>query len=122
MEAVRAAATTPGTGQPSVAEMRQLRRAAREFEALFLHQMLAQMRKASVAGATALGGGGQGLYRDMMDDELARAMARGGGIGLADMLVRHLTQPGGRKNLSSSPTTRPIGEGVGQAVSEGETR
>jgi Rod binding domain-containing protein len=40
----------------------------------------------------------------MMDEELARTLAKGRGVGLADILVRDLT----RKNPSSLPSERPM--------------
>lgn len=67
----------------------QLAAAARQFDAIFLRQMLAAARK------TDFGGGlieGQGLetFRTMQDEHFADAAAQSGAFGLAAMIERHL--------------------------------
>jgi len=62
---------------------------ARQFESLFVAQMLKSMRAAS---------GGKGLmdsdrslfYRDMHDQQLATQLAKSGGIGMAEVIERQL--------------------------------
>lgn len=77
-----------------------LREVASQFEALFLQNMLKNMREASL-GEDILGNSDQhDLYQDMMDQQLALEMASGKGVGLADMLVRQL---GGADAPRSSP-------------------
>jgi Rod binding domain-containing protein len=75
-------------GEPS--EAGRLRKVAQDFEAMVLSQMLATMRQAAGKGVPS--GTGQRLYREMLDDELGRVLARGGGLGLADVLVRDLVR------------------------------
>lgn len=90
------------------ADERRLREAAREIEAVFVQQLLKTMRQASPVGGV-LSGTGQRVYQDMMDEQLGRAMAKGGGLGLADMLVRDvLRRQAGAKNPSSQAPTVPI--------------
>ena len=47
------------------------------------------MRAAS-GKAGPLSGQNQRVYQDMMDQEMSRTMAKGGGIGLADMMYQQL--------------------------------
>lgn len=67
-----------------------LREVAGQFEALFVQTMLKNMREASL-GDPLLGDSNQHeMYQGMLDQQLALEMSSGGGIGLADMLVRQL--------------------------------
>src|SRR5256885_14938058 len=75
-------------GDPKV-----LREAARQFESLFTKMMLDSMRKASF-GDPMFGSDQGDMYQGMMDDQLAVQMSSGKGLGLADMLIRQLSQTG----------------------------
>jgi flagellar protein FlgJ len=92
-------ATPPAAAEPPDAG--RLREVAQDFEAMILGHMLATMRQA--AGKGVLGGQGQRLYQEMMDDELGRVLARSGGLGLADVLVRDLVRQTAAPTKASSP-------------------
>jgi len=97
-------------GQPlKRAEMARLRQAARDFESVMVEHMLKTMRQSSPKGGVLPAGPGRSLYQDLADEQLSRAISRGGGLGLGDVLIRGLTRPGQQK-ASSSPSTRPISE------------
>ncbi len=81
---LRARARTQGN-DPAV-----LRQAARQFESLFVREMLKSMRQASL-GDPLMESEATGFYRDMFDQQLALDLARSGGLGLADALVRQLS-------------------------------
>jgi flagellar protein FlgJ len=108
-------ATVPG-GQPErpgpikSAEMARLRHAAREFEAVMVEHMLKTVRQSFPKSGFAPSGAGHSLYQDLADEQMAKAISRGGGLGLGDVIMRSLTQSR-MKKASSSPPTRPIGEG-----------
>jgi soluble lytic murein transglycosylase len=78
------------------AREQQLAMAAEQFEALFLQQILKQMRKAS----DVLGAGNPmrsrelDTMRDLYDEVLAETLANKRQVGLADMLVRQLSGDG----------------------------
>ena len=65
----------------------QLEKVARQFEAIFLRQMIGTMRQS---------GGGEGIFdssateqfRDMSDARTADSMADKGALGIAEMLLR----------------------------------
>lgn len=115
------AAVRPSVGQ---ADLRRTRQAAQDFEALFIHHLLKNMRQASdVGGGGFLQGTGHKIYQDMLDDEVAKAVSRSGGLGLADLLVRDLVRrhhP--EKNPSSQPAGRPIEGAVKPDASDGGDR
>jgi flagellar protein FlgJ len=105
------AASPDGTTGMTRAAERQLRSTAQDVEAIFLTQMLQMMRRASSnAKGGPLSGQNQRVYQEMMDEHLARALAKGGGIGLGDMLVRDVIRRQGLTKKASSPAAAvPIG-------------
>ena len=66
-----------------------LRFAAQQFEALFLQMMLKSAREASL-GDDLLDSEATDFYRDLHDKQMAIEMAKGQGIGIAEMLVKQL--------------------------------
>lgn len=68
---------------------RKLKAVCREFEAVMIAQMLSQVH-ASGQGGMLEGGSAMRTYRSMMDDALARDIAHGEGMGVADLLYRQL--------------------------------
>lgn len=81
-----------------------LRGAAQQFESLFINMMLKSARSATSSVGDSLGGGSEmDLYQGMFDQQIATQMAKGKGLGLADMLVQQLNRSGLVKG-SASPT------------------
>jgi flagellar protein FlgJ len=68
----------------------EMRRAAEEFEAIFLAQMMAPMFDG--LDTDGLGGGGMGeeIFRPMLIERYAEALSQAGGVGIADSIVREL--------------------------------
>lgn len=64
--------------------------AAREFEAVFLGQMFSQMWTATERDPLFGGGHSEEVYRDLLNREYGKAVARNGGIGLADDIAREM--------------------------------
>ena len=70
-----------------------LKEAAKQFESLFTQMLLKSMREANKTFGDSMFGGEQGeMYQDMFDDQMAVHLAQGRGLGLADMLIRQLSQ------------------------------
>ncbi len=70
-----------------------LKEAAKQFESLFTRMLLKNMREANRSFGDSMLGGEQGeFYQDMFDDQMAVHLASGKGLGLAEMLIRQLTQ------------------------------
>lgn len=63
----------------------QLKEAAVEIEAMYLQQLLVQMRRTVPKDDHS-----QDFWQDLYDAELARIMAEGGGVGLGDMIIAQL--------------------------------
>lgn len=80
-------ALTPGQQKPDapVAATAEQRQVAQQFEAIFMRQLLGSMEKSgSLGGDTS----GAGVYRSMMVGALADSAASGGGIGLAELVLK----------------------------------
>jgi len=79
--------TTRQTPQHA-AEADALRRAAEEFESVFLGEMLGPMFDG--LDTEGLGGGGMGeqIFRPMLIERYAESITRAGGVGIADSVVR----------------------------------
>jgi soluble lytic murein transglycosylase-like protein len=82
------AASVPQARRYSDAEMRKLRKAATDFESLFVQQLLKQMRK-SIPDSGLFGEGMAGdIYQSMFDESIATAIAGKGSFQLADTILR----------------------------------
>lgn len=70
----------------------KLMEVCREFESLFLDMMLKQMRKTVPDGGLVEKSFAREMYESMQDEEIAKDMAKGGGIGLAQELYNQLSR------------------------------
>lgn len=70
-----------------------LKAVARQFESLFLHEMLKTMRQANevFAEGNYLNSNDTEFYQDMFDEQLTQSMTESRSIGIADALVRQLS-------------------------------
>jgi Rod binding domain-containing protein len=67
-----------------------IRKTAREFEAVFLGQMLQPMF-ANLGAQKPFGGGmAEDMWQSLLADEYGKAIAERGGIGIADSVVREV--------------------------------
>jgi flagellar protein FlgJ len=76
---------------------------ARQFESLFVAQMLKAMRAAS-GGSGLLDSNKSLFYRDMYDQQIATEMAKSRGIGMAEVIERQL----GGKTEGGSPQGKQV--------------
>lgn len=69
----------------------KLRKACREFEALLVSQMLTKMRN-SVPKTDLFGSQEkEAIFRDMLDQEIAKEISATDSMGIADLLYRQLS-------------------------------
>ncbi|MGE5594373.1 MAG: rod-binding protein [Betaproteobacteria bacterium] len=71
---------------------RELMKACEELESVFLEQLLKEMRKTVPKDDLFGGGRGEDVFQSMFDQEIAKAMAGRGGIGLAEILYKQLSR------------------------------
>ena len=72
-------------------ELAEQRKAAQQFEAIFLRQLLGSLEKAGGFGGSS--DGGSAIFGSMMVSALADSAAASGGIGLADIIFQAMMPP-----------------------------
>jgi murein DD-endopeptidase MepM/ murein hydrolase activator NlpD len=96
-------------------EAAKLDKAASEFEALFIYQMLKTMRESSMKEDLFSGGKGEEVYTSMLDQEMSTVMSEGEGIGLKSALVEQLLanlEPGGKDGLAETSANISVNKGA----------
>ncbi len=86
--ALNAAKAPPAVGKNLNVE--QARRVSQDFEAFFLGQMLQPMFSGIKAEEPFDGGPAEEIWRSMQVDEYGKAIARNGGVGIADAVFREI--------------------------------
>ena len=66
------------------------RAAAEQFESVFLAQMFAPMFETVETDSLFGGGPGERVYRSLLVEEYGKAIARAGGVGIADQVEREI--------------------------------
>lgn len=91
LDLARAADASVASGHSTPAE---LQKAARQFEAILVRQLLSPaiqpLMNGSALGGSGAGGQGGGVYGYLLTDTLSGSIASGGGLGLADVISRQL--------------------------------
>lgn len=112
-----AAQGSPKPGAPRASmSAEQLRGAARVFEAFFLARTLEPMFAGIGAEAPFGGGMAEDLWRSLLVDEYGKAMAKAGGIGMADAMLRGLIglqEDQAPATASPANPASPAGPGAG---------
>jgi flagellar protein FlgJ len=90
--AIRPGPTAAASPTPELGPASKLDDPAQGFEAIFMRQLLRDLRKtASVDGESS---SMTGLYTDMLDDVLAEHLTKAGGMGLAGVIRAYLERSG----------------------------
>jgi len=90
----RIASPTPGAtpaGTSAKTDREKLAETARQFEAIFVRQMLAAARKTDF-GSDLFGSEALGTFREMQDDRFAEITAQTGSLGLATQIEAQLAR------------------------------
>lgn len=102
--------TTTKLGVEAASEREKLSAAAKQFEAVFVRQMLAAARKADFGGDELFGGQATQTFREMQDNHFADVTAETGTLGFAARIEAQLA-----RFLPPSPaakTAAPSSEGA----------
>lgn len=75
---------------PKNADIRLMRQKAEDFEAVFIGQMLRPMFAGLKTDGPFSGGPGEDMWRSLQVDEYGKAIAKSGGIGIADAVMRQM--------------------------------
>jgi len=90
--ALTAARSQPVAAPRATADAAAAKKAARDFESVFLSEMLGEMFAGLPTDGPFGGGQGEEIFRSLMLDEYGKQLAAQGGIGLADGVTRQLLQ------------------------------
>lgn len=90
-EAIRNVAhSVKPVGKPENDQQKKLWTACKDFESIFVGQMLKQMRDSVQTSDPLNQGSANKMWRGMLDDETAKDLSKSGGIGLAEGLYRQM--------------------------------
>jgi Rod binding domain-containing protein len=97
----------PASLDPKAAELRSLRQAASEFEALFLSHLLKTMQATvhKTEQSKSLGGD---IMLDVASEKLAESLSKQGGIGLGDMIFETMKSRVGADSGGTETSGHPI--------------
>ena len=87
-------------------------KAAKDFESIFVRQMLKSLEKTTAAGGGAKAQAGQSTYGSMVVDSMSESISAAGGLGLADVIARSMmaTHPGLKSpEAAANPAGAPAG-------------
>lgn len=89
---INAANFTPEqvAGNSVLTESQKVAEMSRQFEAVLLRQILTEAHKPVFKSSMALGSSTAAVHQDMLINEMANQMTRGGGAGLATQLTKDL--------------------------------
>lgn len=92
--------------QNSAGELRdqELKRVSREFESIFISQLLKVMRETIEESGLTEGGFGKSIYTELFDQEISQTIARRGALGIADLLYKNLA---GKETVTPPPDAQP---------------
>jgi flagellar protein FlgJ len=100
-------------------ETARLKQAAQDFEAVFLRQMLSSLERTTKVSSQGSNLAGQGTYGSMIVDVVSEAVAKAGGLGLADTLARAMDE---QVNAEKARNINPIDSVMKTQKTSSETR
>jgi Rod binding domain-containing protein len=80
------------TPAPLSADAGKVKATAKEFEAVFVSEMLSHMFEGIEVDKEFGGGAGETMFRSMMVQEYGKQMTKGGGLGISDQIQKMMIQ------------------------------
>ncbi len=75
-------------------ELQELDKVTKDLESVFTYMLMKEMRKTVPETGLISGGRGEEIFRDMLDEEMAKNIsASGEGLGIAKMMYEQLSKP-----------------------------
>ncbi len=103
--AAQGVSTAPKAEAPDPAMLK----AAKDFESIFVRQMLKSVEKTTAAGMGTQASAGQSTYGSMIVDTLSDSISKGGGLGLADVIAKSMmaAHPGLKAQNPAAGSAKP---------------
>ncbi len=99
-----------------------LREVAGQFEALFIQSLMKNMREASLADPIFGKSDSLEMFQEMQDQQFAKEMASGRGIGLAEMIVKQLSRDSGATGEPADEAARSTSLTIPDSVGSDSAR
>jgi flagellar protein FlgJ len=80
----------PSQGENQPPENKELKKVAKQFEAVFINQMIGAMRKTVTPGGLIPESNAERVFKGMLDSENAERMADSEQLGLSHIVYEHL--------------------------------
>jgi len=91
-------------GKARAEDPQAIEAAARQFESLFLNQLLKSMREAQKGDGEGIFDSNESkMFTGLLDEQLANRIANGRGIGLADMVIAQIERARGNAPVAPGP-------------------
>lgn len=87
-----AGAAIVSANAPGGSERERLAEAAKQFEAIFVRQMLSAARKTDFGGDELFGSSGEDTFREMQDARFAELASKNGSFGVAETIEAQLAR------------------------------
>lgn len=97
-QAMRVPAAMAGTDRP-----KSIGQAAEAFESMFLGQLLTMAREGGGQNGLGEADGTSATIMEMAEERLAAAITKGGGLGLARVIVQQVSNQAAGKTVSEDP-------------------
>ncbi|MGO4165941.1 rod-binding protein [Novosphingobium sp. YAF33] len=106
--------------KPGATDREKLAVTARQFEAVFVRQMLAEARKTHFGGEQLLGGQALDTFNQMQDEHFADVTAQSGVLGLARIIEQQMAQfvPPETTGAATGESSETTGKTTSQAASQ----
>lgn len=88
----RLTAAMPAKSSVPPRDVAQIRAVAEDFEAFFAGLVFDEMTSEMEPDAVTGGGEAEGMFRSLLNQEFGKSVARGGSLGIADIVQRQLLQ------------------------------
>lgn len=95
---------------------RDLKSTSKDFESILVFKMLESMRS-SIPKASLIKSHSMDTYQSMLDQEMANEMAKGKGVGLADMIFKQVSKLEEKKTQADSNKASDTNSGKKNIVS-----
>jgi len=105
-------------GNPRLTREQKIAEASRQFEAMLLRQVFADMQKTVIPSEFSDNSTASGVYQDMISSTLADSISKSGALGLAQIFERQLSPPPDAKASSDSRPAAPARPVSRTAVSD----
>ncbi len=99
----------------ALTEQEKIAEASRQFEAILLRQILANIQKTVIPSKLADNSTAAGIYRDMISNQLADSISKSGAFGLAKTFEHQLSPQAGSRHsgqATSLPTPKNFPAGT----------